>query len=499
MNNPRASSFSLAVLLGLLSAWAINVRVVAAESMPESAKAAHVLNRLAFGPRPGDLERVQAMGLDAYIREQLASDAIPLPSELQHALDALPTTHLSSAELFAEYGPPISRGRGQQRDPEAMKAARQRAKIIVEEAAQARLMRAIDSPQQLQEVMVDFWFNHFNIFSGKELDRLWVGAFENDAIRPYALGRFRDLLGATAKHPAMLEYLDNWKNTAPGSPGARGALKGLNENYARELMELHTLGVNGGYTQDDVIVLARMLTGWTYRQPTKRGPHIGFYFDSKRHDFSGKVLLGHHIAGRGEAEGEEALALLARHPSTAHHLAYQLAQYFVADEPDPLLVDQLAQRFLDTDGDIRAVLSTLFHSPQFWDQQAFEAKFKTPYQFMISLVRVTGVRVDNYRMFAQILQQLGMPLYGCLTPDGYKNTQDAWLNPDSVLHRLSLATFFANGNRRLNPNISQGPDAKFLLSTTDPWLSDHTRQVVDAAPPSMRAALILGSPELMRR
>ncbi len=486
--------------IGCAALWLTGGHLAAADSVPEPLKAAHVLNRLAFGPRPGDVERVQAMGVDAYIREQLQPDAIPIPDSLQQALAPFSTLRLSAANLFSQYGPPQTMRHSERADRRAAaKEARHESKLIVEETQQARLLLAIDSPRQLQEVMVEFWYNHFNVFAHKQLDRLWVGAYEREAIRPYALGRFRDLLGATAKHPAMLEYLDNWKNTAPGSPGARGAFNGLNENYARELMELHTLGVNGGYTQQDVITLARILTGWTYRRHTKTGVDIGFFFDARRHDTGEKVLLGHRITGRGEAEGEEALDLLARHPSTARHLCYQLAQYFVADEPDPALVDQLAQRFLATDGNIREVLLTLFHSPQFWDQRAFNAKFKTPYQFLVSSVRATGVPVADVRHLEQALQQLGMPLYGCLTPDGYKNTQDAWLSPDAILRRINIVTALTTGNLHLDPSGNRGVDPNRVLSATGAWLSEHTRQAVEASPERLRAAVILGSPECMRR
>ncbi len=326
----------------------------------------------------------------------------------------------------------------------------------MEQAVQARLWRAVESPRQLQEVMVDFWYNHFNVFAAKGLDHLWVGAYEEQAIRPYALGRFRDLLGATAHHPAMLFYLDNWQNTAPNSPGVRGKQQGLNENYARELMELHTLGVDGGYTQEDVIALARILTGWGLGRP--RGRDInkgGFFFDPKRHDFSDKVFLGQTIHGSGVAEGEEALDILARNPATARHISFELAQYFVADEPPSALVERLRKRFLDTDGDIRAVLDTLFHSPEFWDQKYYGNKFKTPYQYVVSAVRATDMKVVNVRPLYGMLMQLGMPLYGCLTPDGYKNTRDAWLNPDAMTRRIGFATALASGRLPLGQPVKE--------------------------------------------
>jgi uncharacterized protein (DUF1800 family) len=278
---------------------------------------------------------VKSIGVDRYIDEQLHPASIPLPEELKSKLRGLETVGRSAPELFVEYGPPsYAANRG---DKQAAQKARQRARVIVDQAIDARLLRAIESPRQLEEVMVNFWFNHFNVFAQKGLDRLWIGSYEEEAIRPYALGRFRDLLGATAKHPAMLFYLDNWQNTAPGSPGSRGQFKGLNENYARELMELHTLGVDGGYTQQDVITLAKILTGWGFRRPGQRlqavnaagrfipvsqdtSGNSGFFFDANRHDFSSKAFLGKTIRGSGIAEGEEALDILADHPSTARFI-----------------------------------------------------------------------------------------------------------------------------------------------------------------------------------
>ncbi len=505
------------VFFWLLS-WFLMTVPALADTVPEDVKAMHVLNRLGYGPAPGELEKVRAMGVEKYIARQLSPDSIPLPEILDRQLDGLETLHMDPVRLFKEYGPPLKRNR--QVDPEAAREARERARIIMEQAVQARLWRAVESPRQLQEVMVDFWFNHFNVFAAKGLDHLWVGAYEEQAIRPYALGRFRDLLGATARHPAMLFYLDNWQNTAPNSPGARGKQQGLNENYARELMELHTLGVDGGYTQDDVVALARILTGWGLGRP--RGRDInkgGFFFDPKRHDFSDKTFLGQTIRGSGVAEGEAALDILARNPATARHISFELAQYFVADEPPSALVERLRRRFLDTDGDIRAVLDTLFHSPEFWDQKYYGNKFKTPYQYVISTVRATGMKVVNVRPLYGMLMQLGMPLYGCLTPDGYKNTRDAWLNPDAMTRRISFATALAGGRLPVaQPDRESGvmrnktSDMKpgdtpagepandvELVRTLGGHFSPPTQSAINAAPGPLHAALILGSPEFMLR
>jgi len=508
----------LIVLCIAVLSWVLMTNSGMAAAIPDELKTLHVLNRLAYGPSPGDVQKIRALGVNQYIEEQLTPDSIPLPEHLSRELDELETLRMDPVRLFKEYGPPLKRDR--QVDPEAAREARERARIIMEQAVQARLWRAIESPRQLQEVMTDFWYNHFNVFAAKGLDHLWAGAYEEQAIRPYALGRFRELLGATAKHPAMLFYLDNWQNTASNSIGARGKLQGLNENYARELMELHTLGVDGGYTQDDVIALARILTGWGLGRP--RGRDInkgGFFFDPKRHDFSTKVFLGQTIRGSGIAEGEEALDILARHSATARHISFELAQYFVADDPPPALVKRLSQRFLDTDGDIRAVLDTLFHSPEFWDQKYYGNKLKTPYQYLVSAVRATDIKVVNVRPLYGMLMQLGMPLYGCLTPDGYKNTRDAWLNPDAMTRRISFATALASGRLPLGqPNKESGFMRKKtndreremtpagepvndveLVRTLNNRFSTQTQTAINAAPKPLHAALILGSPEFMQR
>ncbi|SRR5579875_967712 len=501
-----------------------------AAEIPTDLKPIHVLNRLAFGPRPGDIQRVREIGVEQYIQEQLHPESIPVPPAIQSQLDQLDTLRMTPVELFLKYRPFTP---GQKPDPAQVKAARQRARIIMEQAAQARLLRAIEDPRQLQQVMVDFWFNHFNVFAAKGLDYLWTGAFEQEAIRPYALGRFRDLLGATARHPAMLFYLDNWLNTGPGTPGAHGRFDGLNENYARELMELHTLGVDGGYTQQDVIALARIFTGWGLinRRAARRAGLLawlrgsdgfagsnGFYFDPTRHDFSTKRFLGHTIQGSGIGEGEQALDILARSPATAHHISYELAQYFVADDPPPALVRRLAATFMNSDGDIRSVLNTLFQSPEFWDQKYYGNRFKTPYQFVVSAVRATAIYPRNFLPLMGALRQLGEPLYGCQTPDGYKFTQAAWLNPDAMMLRLSFATALGTGHLRLMQvprsapdepvtavGAASGPEAE-MVAPPDPYalaeavgnsFTHQTAATVRQAPPRLRAALILGSPEFM--
>jgi uncharacterized protein (DUF1800 family) len=482
------------ILILLISLLLCLPATIHAEEIPSNLKALHLLNRLGFGPRPGDIKRVNSMGIEAYIQQQLYPDYIVEPTELTNKLNGFLTLNMTPPELLEQYWP---MPKGQKLTPVERMARRQEARIIMKEAREARLMRAIESPRQLQEVMTDFWFNHFNIYAEKDLDRIFTGAFEEEAIRPFALGHFKDLLEATAKHPAMLFYLDNWRNVQPGTGRGKNADQGINENYARELMELHTLGVNGGYTQNDVVALAHIHTGWSFGKDTRRTDPYGFVFNVRRHDMSDQVFLGNTIPGQGQEEVEEALDILAHHPSTAHHICYQLAEYFVSDNPDEDLVKTLAQKFLSTDGDIREVLNTLFHSAQFWDQKNYGNKFKTPYQFIISSIRATGENVVNYLPLVGALMQQGMPLYGCLTPDGYKHTQDAWLNPDSMLRRLSFVTALSNGNIKINFD-HQHVDASDLADTLGNALSPKTTDALDKAPVRLQAALILGSPDNMR-
>lgn len=484
---------------------------------------------------------------------------------------------MNPVELFNEFQQPVKQI--PKDDKDARKQARREAKIVMMEAAEARIVRALYGPRQLQEVMAAFWFNHFNIFAGKGLCSIWTGAFEEEAVRPYTMGRFRDLLGATAHHPAMLFYLDNWQNTAPSAPGTHGKFDGINENYAREVMELHTLGVNGGYSQNDVIALAQIFTGWSIvrtgpaaqgkgmhgmgpgtrampnyfarmfpglfgfrrfrpsqpesdggwqrpgpMQPKPEnvaGPN-GFMFYGKRHDFSDKTFLGREIEGRGIGEGDQALDILARSPATANHLSYKLAQYFVADNPPPALVKRLAARYLLSGGNIRDVLETMFISAEFWDQRNYGNKFKTPYEYVISAVRASGAEVLNVNPLAGTMAALGMPLYGCQTPDGYKNTCEAWLNPDAMMLRLSFATGLGKGHLQLahpvdpasmggmeaagvraaafaTDNNPPPPDPVQLALTVGDLFSSRTAGVIESAAPNLRAPLIFGSPEFMMR
>jgi uncharacterized protein (DUF1800 family) len=479
----------------------------AADGAAPDRRIIHVLDRLAFGPSPEDLRLVQKLGVDRYIALQLDPETIPEPVELNWRLAQLGTLDFDAVELRKLFGPlrPIP---GVKPTIEEIRDQQQRARAIAEEAAAARLYRAVMSPRQLLEVVVNFWFNHFNVFDGKGLDRIWIGNYEQ-AIRRHALGHFRDLLLAVAKHPAMLVYLDNTLNAAPGSPGAHGNESGLNENFAREVMELHTLGVDGGYTQADVTTLARVFTGWSLNLPDARQfPDAAAVFVGARHDYGPKVFLGVPLVDRGLAEGEEALDILAGSPATAHHIAFELAQYFVADAPPAELVARLAARFAATGGDIRAVLATLFASREFW--ASADDKYKTPYEYVISAMRASGLPLLNPRPLLAEMGRLGMPLYGCETPEGYHDTEAAWLSPNDSLQRVDFAVSFARGALPVSrpadaalaaalPGRQRPVDAAGLEALIGATLSPSTRIAVAEAAPALRAALILGSPDFMRR
>jgi uncharacterized protein (DUF1800 family) len=545
----KKTSSMIVLSLVLLAAGPLHAAVLTTDQ-----QAVHVLNRLGYGPKPGDIEHVKQMGVERYIDSQLHPESIPMPEELTQRLRGLETANRTAGESVAQF----NELRKEVRNEEEGAKQRRRAELgrMNREAAEARLLRAIDSPRQLEEVMVDFWFNHFNVFVGKGPDRALIASYERDAIRPYAMGSFRDLLGATAKHPAMLVYLDNYVSTSSefgaeqAQKGAKGQARGLNENYARELMELHTLGVDGGYSQKDVTELARMLTGWTFDPRRLVRMNETFRFDPKRHDAKPKIWLGREIFPAGQQEGEMALDVLAVHPATAHHISYQLAQYFVSDAPPPALVERMAKTWVGTKGDIRAVLRTLFTSDEFMAPQSVGAKFKTPYQFVVSAVRASGAPVANVAPMLGTMSQLGMPLFGCQTPDGYKNTQDAWLNPDALSRRITFATALASGRvalgspppdqqamsasaalpaRAVAQGMQEKPmgavapaeqppmvtstvssaamataaaqrpiDSARLQATLDGSISPRTLDALAHNPPELRAAMLLGSPDFMQ-
>jgi uncharacterized protein (DUF1800 family) len=424
--------------------------------------------------------------------------------------------------------------------------------VVSDELAQGKLLRAIYSERQLQEVMADFWFNHFNVFNGKGADRYLLTSYERDVIRPHAMGKFEDLLVATAKSPAMLFYLDNWLSVGPNSDfangiptrppnwnprrqryprpqrsaqQAKGKRGGLNENYGRELMELHTLGVNGGYTQKDVTEVARVFTGWTLKEPKKGG---AFSFEERMHDPGEKFVMRHRIKPNGEKEGLEVLHILAHHPATAKFVSTKLAMRFVSDNPPPALVDRMTQTFLKKNGDMREVLKTMFQSPEFWTPEAYRAKVKTPLEFVVSSVRATGADVADAMPLARQLQNMGMPLYGMQPPTGYSMKAESWVNSSALLGRMnfSLALTADNfkgvqvdSNQLLPANTTDPQQALNVMASSllagdispqthdtiaarlqDPKIAQRKLDDPARAPnTAMIEGLLLGSPEFQRR
>jgi uncharacterized protein (DUF1800 family) len=663
---------------------------VAATQMDESKRALHGLNRLTFGPRPGDVQKVQAMGVDNWIEQQLhpekiddratearlapyrtlkmdtqeivrnfpppqllkaaAEGKIPLPSDPQERAiyQAAIERYQQRKNLGNENTTPDNNGnnnddagkRGRKMNPETRMYAEMKAeellnmepeqrmqamlkmspdemaaiarsmneqerqrftegltpkdretlmalaapqRVVETELTQAKLLRAIYSERQLDEVMTDFWMNHFNVFINKGADRYMLTSYERDVIRPHALGKFKDLLVATAKSPAMLFYLDNWMSIGPNSdvaknggrrearrnefrPRMRGGLggpfarparwprmqddeyrrqqrnqngninnqqakakrpSGLNENYAREIMELHTLGVNGGYTQKDVTELARVLSGWTIREPRRGGE---FFFNERMHEPGTKVVLGREIKGGGEGEGMKMLEILASHPSTAKFISRKLAMRFVADDPPQSLIDKMAATFQKSDGDIREVLRTMFKSQEFWAREAYRAKVKTPFEFVVSAVRATNADVSNPQALNQTLQRLGMPLYGMQPPTGYSMKADAWVNSAALVNRMNFALALGAGRINgiqwspqsalrgasvpsdpagavalvegtfLGNDISPTTHQTVLKQAQDPQVAMQNNVAQTTGPNvPLIAGLIMGSPEFQRR
>ena len=361
--------------------------------------------------------------------------------------------------------------------PRAVADDSKRPQRIVAELGMAKVTRAIYSNRQLQQVMDDFWFNHFNVFAGKGEDRYYLTSYERDVIQPHALGKFKDLLTATAKSPAMLFYLDNFLSADPkaaqrlaaeramrqqrrrgrfGGPwpprpapnpqqAAKKNERGLNENYGRELMELHTLGVDGGYTQKDVTEVARCFTGWTMDKPRQ---YADFKFDERLHDPDPKYVLGKKIHAGGMKDGEQVIELLVRHPSTAKFISTKLARRFVSDNPPPSLVNRMAETFKSSDGDIRAVLKTMIWSPEFWSRDAYRAKIKTPFELVVSAARATGSDVDTPLPLVQWIGRIGEPLYQCQPPTGYADKAEAWVNTGALLNRLNYSLALAGNKMR---------------------------------------------------
>ena len=641
-----------------------------ANPLEERKRALHALNRLTFGPRPGDVDRVVAMGVDKWIELQLHPEKID-DSGLDARLAPFRTLRMSTKEMVENFPPPqvikaVAEGKqsmpsdptrraiyqaqleryeqrqerkqetgsegasaGQMNDAErpqqqearlyadlkaeqildlppdkraqalmrmkpqelesmtrnlrrderqqimqiaspqqreTILALQNPQRVVEQELQEGKLLRAIYSDRQLEEVMTDFWFNHFNVFLGKGADHYLVTSYERDVIRPRALGKFKDLLVATAKSPAMLFYLDNWLSVGPESEaalgiprranqrpriGPRGRVhypadrrnpnpekarakqgRGLNENYGRELMELHTLGVNGGYTQKDVTEVARVLTGWTIDHPRQGGE---FKFEPRMHEPGTKIVLGKKIKEDGENEGLKVLDMLAHHPSTAKFICTKLAQRFVSDNPPPDLVKRMAETFRKKDGEIREVLRTMFNSPEFWAPEAYRAKVKTPLEFVVSSIRAGGADVVDATPLIQQLNRMGMPLYGMQPPTGYSMKAEAWVNSSALLARMNFALALAS-NRihgvQLDPahlvsaansaDSSSTTNGEQILTALEGTLlegdvSPQTHKIIlkqlqdpqvsgrrlddPARPPNIGAiaGLILGSPEFQRR
>ena len=449
----------------------------------------HVLNRLAYGPRPGDIERVRAMGLERWIALQLSPERIndAGTDSVVASYQTLQTPTSELASMFREVR--MARRDSSRRDDLA--GERRRLQLTLAEVSEAKMDRAVRSERQLYEEMVDFWENHFSVFAGKGQTRLFIPAYDREVIRPYAMGKFRDLLGAVAKSPAMLFYLDNAQSVAdsvhstlssrplrgaqrngsrpglrPGfvvAPSAARMPRGLNENYARELMELHTLGVDGGYTQQDVIEVARALTGWSI------DPREGaFVFRPAVHDADAKVVLGSRLsANRGIEDGEEVLDILARHPSTARHITRKLIVRFVSDSPPPSLVDRCAGVFSRSDGDIRETLRCVVTSPEFFSKRAYRSKVKTPFELVASALRATDATPDKTPRSTQIVARLGQPMFGRQTPDGRPDRAEDWVNAGAMVNRVNFGLTLASGRV---PGVNVGsinPMVAAMLSTPE--------------------------------
>ena len=605
-----------------------------AQPLDKDQRIRHVLDRLTFGPRTGDLDEVERLGLKRWIDQQLHPEKLPENPLLEEKLRPFVSTRMGIRETYLDYPSPqliaqVARGKGilpddpelraivmrlaeryrvktqateaasnaanQPNDdsdldptvgltailttqqieilrngkPEGKKAVlesippakltdfvyalgkQQRQQlfalapvelrrrlilsvnpqqVVADDLIESKLLRAIYSSRQLDELLVDFWFNHFNVYLNKGADRYFVPTYEREAIRPHVLGKFHDLLLATAKSPAMLFYLDNAESVAPNLDANRDPRRpnqrkrGLNENYGRELMELHTLGVEGGYTQKDVIEVARCFTGWTVSPPKKGAT---FEYNDQVHDKGKKVVLGHVIkAGGGMDDGLKVLEILAKHPSTAHLISLKLAQRFVADDPPPSLVARMAKTFSQTDGELRKVIETMLDSPEFWSQGSYQAKVKTPFEMIVSSVRASDAHVDSTLPLANAVQRLGEPLYRKIEPTGYSSASAEWISSAGLLDRMNFAIALAHNKL---PGVKVDVDLWKELAAGDPMnlarallMRDPSRQTREAIVkavndpalqtqladgakvkqpelPSLVAGLVIGSPEFQRR
>ena len=555
---------TLVCLCGALAAWPLVEASAQAPALTPRDSALHALNRLAYGPRPGEVDRVAADGVMRWVDRQLSPRKIddgPLAARERR----FKILDYDAGELARVYVDAQRERREQKRaaatdsmteKPEQAGPLEQRGRRLGAEFQELAVIRAVLSERQLYEVMVDFWANHFNVFFAKGADRFLTPSYIEQTIRPRALGKFADLLIATAESPAMLFYLDNWESVAPGAtppqamrlrarplfgprpmfgrpplfdPGhdpmradslRRQALarvpKGINENYARELLELHTLGVDGGYTQQDVINVARIFTGWSVRRPQQGGD---FEFHDWAHDYGEKVVMGVMFpAGRGRDEGVRLLKLLANYPATMHHVSRRLCQRFVNDDPPDGCVDDAVTAWKRSDGDIREVLRAIFRSPDFWAPETVRAKIKTPLEFVVSAARAVGGDPDTTPRLAQVVARLGEPLFLHVAPDGYPEREDAWVNGGALLDRMNAAVALAAGRLpgvavSLDSIVPATPDAERLIAQANAavlsgTMSENTKQVIrrqisDISDPlqarALAIGLAIGGPEFQRQ
>ena len=571
--------------------------------LTEEQQIIHVLNRLGFGARPGDVERVKAIGLENYINQQLNPEKIS-DTVAENKVKDLGTLNMTTAELYEKFPQPgqllrqlqargmlpsdlaearenraknqtTPNGQNPQMTPPSdpsnpqMNPARPNAPLnpdneknrklieeyyrqnglerpqrIVTELQASRILRAVYSERQLQEVMVDFWTNHFNVFAGKGADRWLLPSYDRDTIRPNAMGKFSALLLATAQSPAMLFYLDNFQSVSPNANANRGRgplfmnrpaptqqqRRGINENYARELMELHTLGVDGGYTQKDVQEVARCFTGWTIFQPRGGGAAVNamtgeagrrnagtFFFNARAHDDGEKTVLGHKIpAGGGINDGLTVLNILAHHPSTAKFIATKLVRHFVSDTPPPSLVDRVAAAFTKSDGDIRETLKAIFFSKEFNSPEAYRAKIKRPFELVVSAIRTLGAETNGGPGTHQWIARMGEPLYGFQTPNGYSDTSESWVNTGGLLERMNFGLALASNRvpgTRVDLTKLSGQEKSKLIdeslklivagdmsASTRETLMKQIDESKDAGDTVIKVVgLILGTPEFQRQ
>ncbi len=503
----------------------------------------HALNRLAYGARPGEADSVARIGVMRWIERQLDGDHLPDP-RLAAREREFKILDYDRADLAGRYRDAVRERQRMQREMgdsfplsnrrggQGVRSAPMREfRELGGELQQLAIVRAALSERQLREVMVDFWTNHFNVFVGKGADRFLLPSYIEETIRPRALGNFEDLLIATARSPAMLFYLDNAQSVAPGSAPPRPFMSpfrrrpfgmnetnkerqqrqrrqptGINENYARELLELHTLGVDGGYTQQDVINVARIFTGWSIERP-ERG--AGFVYHDWAHDQGDKVVLGQKFKSDGEDEGVRLLKFLANAHATMHHVSAKLCARFVADEPPDGCIDAAVAAWQQSRGDIRTVLRAIFTSPDFWSAQAVRSKVKTPFEFVVSAVRASGVEPDDTPRLAQLVARLGEPLYQQPAPTGYAETEEHWVNSGALLARMNAAMMIAKDCATI-PNIDDHAqlvdviDQKLLAGT----MSAHTKgvileQIADVTDPEqarvMAVGLALGGPDFQKQ